>query len=349
MKKTDLNAFMTYLSSMQRPFPLDTYSDLSPTPLSNPITAKIAKSALVLNLKHLATAPQTDSKPPLARINATRVLPGKSERLFIQDLRGFLYEYVGDQWVIAIDLIREKPQFIHNPGLATGFGSFAFHPDFQENNLLFTTHTEPAGEVVADFRFEDSVKVALKWVLTEWKIDDPESLPFQTSSRTLLRVDMAAAIHGVQDCTFNPLAEKGDPDYGMLYLGIGDGGSAGEGHHYITSGIDRIWGSVIRILPTGRNSRNGAYGVPTDNPYTNIPQACQEIYCRGFRNPNRIAWSANGKMWITDIGQSNSEEINLGVAGGDYGWPEREGTFLIRSRGNLDQAYSLPVEGDSRP
>ncbi|NDB86764.1 MAG: cytochrome C, partial [Alphaproteobacteria bacterium] len=47
--------------------------------------------------------------------------------------------------------------------------------------------------------------------------------------------------------------------------------------------------------------KNGQYGIPTDNPFAKSKDAdlCKEIYCRGFRNPNRIVWTPKGKMLIT--------------------------------------------------
>ena len=62
-----------------------------------------------------------------------------------------------------------KSKFINQPGYGTGFGSFAFHPDFAKNGLLYTTHAEPAGSAKADFDYPDSIPVVLQWILTEWK------------------------------------------------------------------------------------------------------------------------------------------------------------------------------------
>ena len=351
LKKSEVDAIMAYIDSKQKPVNPRKASLNETPPLADPIPAKIQKSPITLDLDYIITAPSTATKAPLSRINMTRALPGNTNRLFFQELRGFLYEFTDGKWLTAIDLIREKPNFIHAPGLATGFGSFAFHPDFESNGLLYTTHTEPAGTSKADFAFEDSIKVTLQWVLTEWKIQDTKVLPFKMTNRTLLRINVATPIHGVQECTFNPTALKGNSDYGLLYVGVGDGGSAGEGWTHVTTGNNRIWGSVIRIDPMGRNSKNGQYGIPTDNPFVKDkdPAICKEIYCRGFRNPNRIVWTPKGKMLITDIGQSNSEELNLGIPGGNYGWPYREGTFEVRPMAKIDQVFPLPIEGDSIP
>jgi len=73
-----------------------------------------------------------------------------------------------------MDMAKLKPEFINEPGLGTGFGSFAFHPDFAKNGLLYTTHTEAPNSGKADFTYADSIKVTLQWVLTEWKAYEPK-------------------------------------------------------------------------------------------------------------------------------------------------------------------------------
>ena len=72
--------------------------------------------------------------------------------------------------------------------------------------------------------------------------------------------------------------------------------------------------------------------------------ALPEIWCRGFRNPHRITWdqSGSGKMFISNIGQHSVEEVNLGKAGADYGWPNREGLLLFDVNANTELVYPLP-------
>jgi hypothetical protein len=138
-----------------------------------------------------------------------------------------------------MDMAKERPNFIHTPGLATGFGSYAFHPDFYRNGLLYTTHTEKAKTAPADFAYADSIKVTLQWVLTEWKVGDPAGAAFLVLGRELLRVNVVSPIHGVQEITFNPLARSGSPDYGMLYIGIGDGGASENGFYFLCNDKSR--------------------------------------------------------------------------------------------------------------
>ena len=183
----------------------------------------------------------------------------------------------------------------------------------------------------------------LQWVLTEWKTD-PLAFPFSGTGREILRIDMPTAIHGMQEITFNRLAKPGDKDYGLLYIGIGDGGSAEIGHALVSTIPDKVWGSIIRIDPSGNNSKNGKYGIPRDNPFykPENEKSIPEIYAWGFRNPHRISWSKSGQLLAVNIGEHNIEALNIIKAGHFYGWPIREGTFLERFFYNTGKIYPLP-------
>lgn len=339
-----IEAILAFIHQSQQAKTTDTPTNDSS--ISDPIPAKIPMKGGKLHLAYHSTAPASGTKAPLARINKMQVLKdGTCERLFIIDLEGILYEIRDKVWQTVMDIRKLRPHFTSSPGLGTGFGSFVFHPDFKRNKLLYTTHAEKVHGVRGDLGFADTIKVGLQWVLTEWRIKDASTFPFKSESRELLRIDLLTTSHGVQEITFNPLAKKGEEDYGLLYIGIGDGGSAEKkGYYQLCSDHTKASGSVLRIDPAGRNSANKHYGIPQSNPFAHEkdPSVVKEIFCRGFRNPNRITWSPDGKMLIADIGQSNIEEVNGGIAGADYGWPEREGTFLVNPRGNINQVYTLP-------
>ena len=231
--------------------------------LSNPIPEPIGLSNLVVGLELVTQIPpSSDSgKLPLARITKLGLQPNTGN-LFILDLRGKLYKLQHNKPMVYMDMAKLKPKFIHEPGLATGFGSFAFHPDFAKNGLLYTTHTETPGSGKADFGYADSIKVTVQWVLTEWKTDNPGAATFSGTSRELFRVNMVTGIHGVQEITFNPLSKPGNEDYGLLYIGVGDGGCVEDGYPFLAHSKEKIWGTILRIDPKGSNSANGQYGIP---------------------------------------------------------------------------------------
>ncbi|HWS52425.1 MAG TPA: PQQ-dependent sugar dehydrogenase [Microbacterium sp.] len=96
------------------------------------------------------------------------------------------------------------------------------------------------------------------------------------------------------------------PD-GMLYVTVGDAGSPESAQD-----IDSLGGKILRLMPDG--------GVPPDNPFPDSP-----VYSLGHRNPQGIAWSADGTMYASEFGQNTWDELNIIVAGQNYGWPEVEG------------------------
>lgn len=318
-----------------------------PGGILNPVEQNIPQADLRLVLEEVLTVPPSDTVPPLARINKLLAIEDKEEeRLFLHDLRGKLYEITNrSNPKIYLDMNSVYPEFIHVPGYGTGLGSFAFHPEFAQNGLFYTTHTEPADAASADFPLPDSISTKLQWVLVEWKADEPQALQFSGSRRELLRVDMVSQVHGFQEITFNPLVKPGDADYGLLYLAMGDGG-AGIRYPFLCDTKEHVWTSVLRIDPSGSNSANGQYGIPADNPFVEEPEAVHEVWARGFRNAHRISWdrTGSGKMFITNIGQHSVEEVNLGIAGGDYGWPNREGTLLFDPMANPELVYPLPEQ-----
>lgn len=318
--------------------------------IANPIPDTIPLSNLVVNLKEIAQFPPSSEggKLPLTRITQLANQPGSSDP-FILDLRGKLYKLQNNKPVVYMDMAALRPKFINVPGLATGFGSFAFHPDFAKNGLLYTSHSEVAGSAKPDFGYPDSIETTVQWVVTEWKTDNPGAVPFSGKGRELFRINMVQGIHGIQEIAFNPFSKPGDKDYGMLYICIGDGGSVEEGYPFLAHNQEKPWGTILRIDPAGRNSRNGKYGIPADNPFVNSPdpKVLKEIYAYGFRNPHRISWTLSGQMLACNIGFSNIEAVDLIKPGHDYGWPIREGNFLLKPGGNLDYVYPLPANDSS--
>jgi mono/diheme cytochrome c family protein len=338
----DLNQLIAYLNTQRQSEKI--IDDKDDRAIKNPVPSPIEFSGLVVKLQPITQIPHSSDSPPLARITKLDYQPGTKD-LFVLDLRGKLYKLVNNQPVVYFDLAKQKPNFINQPGLATGFGSFAFHPDFAKNGLFYTTHAEAAGSKVADFKYNDSIKVKLQWVLCEWKTDHPGSVPFEGTCRELLRLNTVDVIHGLQEITFNRYAKPGDEDYGLLYVGVGDGGSVDNGYPFLPHSKKNVWGTILRIDPAGRNSNNGNYGIPKTNPFVNEGDSVlKEIYAYGFRNPHRITWTKSGLMLLSHVGGANIESINIIEKGHDYGWPLREGPFELHPKGNLTKVYPLPPD-----
>jgi len=84
--------------------------------------------------------------------------------------------------------------------------------------------------------------------------------------------------------------------------------------------------SMLRIDPLG-GSNGAAYGIPADNPFVGEAGVAPEIWAYGLRHPQHFSFGPDGTLYINDIGQAQIEEVNIGVAGANYGWRVREGTF----------------------
>lgn len=140
----------------------------------------------------------------------------------------------------------------------------------------------------------------------------------EASRRELLFVEQPYGNHNGGHVMFGP--------DGMLYVGLGDGGSAGdpEGNG---QDLGALLGKILRIDP--RASGDDPYSVPADNPFLDDDGARPEIWMYGLRNPWRFSWDrATHDLWIGDVGQNEWEEIDFtpaGQSGVNFGWNAREG------------------------
>lgn len=314
--------------------------------IENPIVPSIAPSSITLSLQKVLQFPVTNKTQPRTRINKMSFHPITKETL-VADLQGKIYILsANNQPDVYFDATEHFKKFINTPGLATGLGSFAFHPDYAKNGLVYTTHSEPKDAAKADFAYADSIPVRLQWVVNEWIVANPRSRVLTGKRRELLRINVVDQIHGMQEIAFNPYARPNDQDYGLLYIGVGDGGAVEKGYPFIARNKNHVWGKVLRIDPAGRTSKNSQYGIPKSNPFVG-KDGLDEVYAAGFRNPNRISWTKDGKILVANIGQRQIESLYLLKAGKNYGWPDREGTFLIDSTANVNTIYPLP-KNDAR-
>ncbi len=306
----------------------------------------IQASSLSFRIEEFVTIPNTNSGIPRARINLLRELPDGTGRLVVNDLNGPCHIISGTVVHEFLDLRDEFPNFTASPGKGTGFGAFAFHPEYATNGKWYTTHAETPGSGTVDFAPESFATIALEWVLTEWVDTDPTDMVFTGTSREMIRFSFPHSIHNLQDLTFNPTVQAGDPDYGLLYLCVGEGGSMQKGFEENLQGLTAYMGTIFRIDPAGTNGLNGQYGIPADNPFAQQPNALGEVWASGFRNPHRISWDPEGThaMLCGDIGEANIEEVNLVEPGKNYGWSQREGAFLFSSVLGRGSVYELPAD-----
>lgn len=203
-----------------------------------------------------------------------------------------------------------------------GLLGLAFHPEFKTNGRFFVYYSTP-------MRSDAPLRTRLHWNHTarvsEFKVskEDPNKTNLITE-RILLQIDEPQFNHNGGNVVFGPDA--------YLYVSIGDGGYANDqaiGHSASGNAQDTttLLGSILRI-----DVNNGdPYAIPSDNPFVGSPDARQEIFAYGLRNPWRMSFDAGGQLGLiaADVGQNSWEEVNVITKGGNYGWNRLEGTHCF--------------------
>jgi len=316
-----------------------------PTP-GGDLTGAVADEGLGAELEDWIQVPASSGSAPLARINTLSEPPDGSGRLFVNDLRGPLHAIDGAAVHSYLDLATLRPALKISPGLASGFVSLTFHPGFASNGHFYTVHTESVGATPATLWPSIATTIAQHSVLTEWTASNPAANSFSGTSRELLRIAAPHRFHNMGELAFDPTPMPGDPDYGWLYIANGDYGSVANGEPEQLQRVDTPLGALLRIDPLGGDGSAYSYGIPSTNPFAGDmdPATLDEIYATGFRNAHRISWgsSAQPGPYVSDIGESNVEEVNILVGGANYGWPQREGTLALDVTSDPSSVFALP-------
>lgn len=313
-------------------------------PYPEPIEA--TEDVIVVGYEEVASIPESDGQPARPML---MVYEAGTDRYFVNDMRGPLHT-LGDDGEVRPYLNIDDPRWdfpVESSGRERGFQSFALHPQFAEEGApgygkLYTwSDTEDTGPE-ADF-VPGGGNDSHDTVLLEWTAADATASVYDGGPpRELLRIEQPFGNHNAGHLTFNPLADRGTPDFGMLYVGVADGGSGGDPFD-MAQDLGSVFGKILRIDPLGSNSANGSYGIPADNPYASDGDGdgddgtLDEIFASGMRNPQRFGWdAANGNLFVADIGQNSIEELSLAWSGADLGWNTWEGSYRFISRGQLD-------------
>ncbi len=99
---------------------------------------------------------------------------------------------------------------------------------------------------------------------------------------------------------------KFGPD-NKLYIGTG---TTSDSSH-LPQDLDSLSGKILRINDDG--------SIPDDNPFPN-----SSVYSLGHRNPQGMTWDDTGNLYVAEFGPEKNDEINIILAGMNYGWPEQE-------------------------
>src|SRR5919106_172318 len=299
--------------------------------LEDPIPEPIKTGGVHVRLEAVATG--------LTAPNWGVSAPGDPDRLFVVDQPGIVWSLDLDSGMRTVFLdVSDRLVALGAFGPGTfderGLLGLAFDPDYATNGLLYTYSSEPVNGAADFSTMPVGTTPNHQSVVAEWRVPNPQnaaSVVDPSTRRELLRIDEPQFNHNVGALNFGP--------DGFLYISLGDGGAADDqevGHSLQGNGQDpsNILGTIIRIDPSGSNSANGSYGIPSDNPFVGQEGFVSEIWAYGFRNPFRFSFdSASGGLVVGDVGQNDIEEVDAVRKGGNFGWRLKEGSFIFDPNG----------------
>jgi glucose/arabinose dehydrogenase len=228
--------------------------------------------------------------------------------------RLFVVEQGGRVQIIQANGARAAAPFLDVTGRTgfttggeTGLLGLAFHPMYAQNGRLFVNYTRTVGgqleTVIAGFRVSAS------------NADFADA----STENILFTVDQPFANHNGGGLAFG--------NDGFLYIGLGDGGGGGD-PQCNAQNINVLLGKMLRIDVDAPPAAGLNYALPLDNPFLG-QTGRDEIWLFGLRNPFRFSFdSANGNLWIGDVGQNSYEEVDMLTpqqGGANLGWNIREG------------------------
>jgi glucose/arabinose dehydrogenase len=253
-------------------------------------------------------------------------VPDGSGRLLVLEQIGRIRVIDADGKLLAEPFLDFRKRL--DPTIEPGFDErgalgLALHPEFAENGKLYVYYSAP-------LRQDHTLTAAVDWGahtshIAELAVspDDPNRAD-PDYERLLFQIDQPQFAHNAGTLAFGP--------DGMLYISLGDGGSAPENGDYPIEGTsqhgDNLLGKILRVNVEGENGL--PYGIPPDNPFVDQEGFLPEIFALGFRNPFRLSIDhETGTVYVGDVGQNSYEEIDLVEPGGNYGWAIKEATHCF--------------------
>lgn len=194
------------------------------------------------------------------------------------------------------------PEVDTQPNSERGLLSIAFAPDYASSGLVYV------------------FAVVLTAGPSEIRIIEYRAEPgadIARPVRTLVSAPVGATNHNGGQLVFGP--------DGMLYATIGDNAVPARAQDSTS-----VFGKVLRLDPRGPSL------FPADNPFPD------GVWALGLRNPYRASFTPQGQLLIADVGQGSAEEINVGAAGANFGWPACEGPCAPANAAFTDPVHVYP-------
>src|SRR4030095_15339060 len=201
-----------------------------------------------------------------------------------------------------------------------GLLSVAFPPNYANKGHFYVNYTNNDGNTV----------------IARYRVTSDPDVANLNSEEILLTIEQPFANHNGGQIAFGP--------DGYLYIGMGDGGSAGDPQGN-GQRPETLLGKLLRIdVESGMTP----YAVPSNNPFVQSRFYHGEIWALGLRNPWRFSFDRQtGDLYLGDVGQGSYEEINFqsraSFGGENYGWNIMEGKHCFNSDSCNQTGLVLPI------
>lgn len=285
---------------------------------------------LVLGLALIAAAPTAAQNGQYIDLRLEKLVDGLDNPVQMVDPndgtgRFFIVEKPGKILILKDGKVADQP-FLDianqvSTGSEQGLLSMALHPDFAKNGEFFIDYTDAKGNTQVE-----------RWNVS--KTDANAADP--SSKKTILTVQQPYSNHNGGLLLFGP--------DGMLYIGLGDGGSEGDPLHN-GQNLDTLLSKILRV-DVDTTTGDLAYGIPKDNPFVNKSDTRPETWVWGLRNPWRFSFDKKtGDLLIGDVGQDEYEEADLapaGKGGFNFGWSTMEADSCYKASSCDQQGLTKP-------
>lgn len=253
--------------------------------------------------------------------------PDGSGRLFIVDQVGTIRILQGGSLLATPFLNVAALLAPLNPGYdERGLLGLAFHPNYAANGRFFVHYSAPRAGVAGEPCF-GTARGCSSEVIAEYHVSAGNPNVADPTGAVLLSIPKPQFNHAGGGLDFGP--------DGMLYVAMGDGGGAGDGLADVppshgpggnAQNLGVLLGKILRYDA----STPGVLAVPASNPFVGVPGANPAVWASGLRNPYAMSFDdlgpgATGDFYVGDVGQNGFEEVDIVTAGGNYGWPVKEG------------------------
>jgi glucose/arabinose dehydrogenase len=286
----------------------DATSTAAPTPGPSSVPATAAPATAAASVPAASTPPAMTGNEPAVTLTEIGTFAAPTDlawrtgddALYVVEQDGTIQRVLGDETSTVLDITD-----VTGADGERGLLGMAFSP---AGDLAYLDYTDLDGNTT----------------ISEHPVADDGTFGTGDDARTLLVIEQPYPNHNGGDLAFGP--------DGLLYIGMGDGGSGGDPERRASDPAELL-GKLLRIDPAP--SGGLGYSVPPDNPFVGVAGAAPEVWSSGLRNPWRFSFDrVTGDLWIGDVGQNAVEEVDVAPAadgvdagkGESFGWSALEGT-----------------------